>query len=65
MKNLCMGCPKAGCGVYHDICPDYQAYRKKQFEEYEQRKKISDLRADISANTKRHLRISDHFYKKP
>lgn len=65
MKNPCMGCPKAGCGSYHDICPDYQAYRDERFKEYERRRKISDLRADLSSNTKRHIRISKHFYKKP
>ena len=28
MKNPCMNCEKAGCGVYHDQCEPYQQYRK-------------------------------------
>lgn len=22
----CMNCDRKGCGVYHDICPDYQGW---------------------------------------
>lgn len=22
----CIDCPKKGCGAYHDICPEYQAW---------------------------------------
>ena len=25
----CKDCPKKGCGTYHDVCPEYQAYRAK------------------------------------
>lgn len=24
----CKDCPKKGCGAYHDICEDYQSFRK-------------------------------------
>lgn len=65
MKNPCMNCPKAGCGVYHDKCPEYQAFRKEQFEDYEKRKRISNLRYDISSIVKRNLHESERFYKKP
>ena len=65
MKNPCMDCPNVGCGVYHDQCPKYQEFRNNQLKDYERRKQISTLRADLSANVKRHLRISEHFYKKP
>ena len=26
----CKGCPKKGCGSYHDICPDYQPWAKSE-----------------------------------
>ena len=30
MKTVpCKDCPKKGCGVYHDKCPEYQEYKKE------------------------------------
>jgi len=41
-KNPCMNCPKVGCGVYHDKCPEYQAFRHGKELEYAERKEKSD-----------------------
>lgn len=30
MKCPCISCEKKGCGVYHDICPDYKEWQKKR-----------------------------------
>lgn len=65
VKNPCMSCPKAGCGVYHDKCPEYQAFRKSKLDDYERRRITSDLRYDLGRNTIRHLKASDKFKSKP
>lgn len=44
MKNPCMGCPKAGCGAYHDKCPEYQEYRHGKEKEYKQKLVYNDYR---------------------
>lgn len=41
MKAPCINCPKVGCGSYHDICPEYQEFRKAKEKEYAERKKRS------------------------
>lgn len=28
-NNPCMGCPKAGCGSYHDQCQKHQEWKAK------------------------------------
>lgn len=33
----CMKCENRGCGTYHDVCPEYQDY-KKYSEEYKAKK---------------------------
>ena len=33
----CKDCPKKGCGIYHDVCPEYQAFKKEN-------KRINDER---------------------
>ena len=48
MKNPCMNCENVGCGVYHDKCPEYQAYRSYLKEDYEKRKKKLQLRHDLN-----------------
>ena len=32
MNNPCKYCPRKGCGIYHDVCPEYQEW-KKQYDE--------------------------------
>lgn len=54
MKNPCMDCPNIGCGVYHDKCPEYQAYRKEQEKDYILRLKKGQLRYDLDSNHYRH-----------
>ena len=65
VKNPCMNCPKVGCGVYHDICPDYQLYRSERLKDYEKRAKFSNYVADMHVLRDRHLKASAHFNKKP
>ena len=54
MKNPCYNCPKAGCGVYHDKCPEYQQYKSKRNEQNEQRYKHVMLMTDHNAISQRH-----------
>jgi len=28
--NCCVGCPRQGCGAYHDKCPQYQEQAAKR-----------------------------------
>ena len=63
--NPCKGCPKAGCGVYHDSCPEYQEFRNKKEIEYKMRLKTSERKYDISENSKRHFRAATHYNRKP
>lgn len=65
MNNPCYKCEKRGCGVYHDICPDYQKYRNANLKDYEKRKQTSNNRLDLEAVTSRNLKIASHYYKKP
>ena len=38
MRSPCEKCEKKGCGIYHDLCPQYQEWK-----EYRQR--ISDKKS--------------------
>lgn len=29
MVSPCAHCKKAGCGSYHDVCPEYRKWREK------------------------------------
>ena len=39
MANPCRNCPDKGCGAYHDICPEYNKWKR---EEEEKRKRIKE-----------------------
>jgi hypothetical protein len=49
LEAPCKNCPKKGCGIYHDICPDYQEFKKESKkineERYERGKFEDDYRA--------------------
>ncbi|MBQ0112433.1 MAG: hypothetical protein KBT03_04805 [Bacteroidales bacterium] len=39
MLNVpCLKCDRAGCGKYHDICPDYQRFRNEKAAENKAKK---------------------------
>lgn len=38
MTPPCKDCEKKGCGLYHDICPLYQQFKKEREKEYKYRK---------------------------
>lgn len=38
MQAPCKSCNKKGCGSYHDICPEYQTFKKQNDESYGKRK---------------------------
>lgn len=48
MKAPCMDCPDVGCGVYHDICPKYQEFKKNQQESYKRRILISETESTLN-----------------
>lgn len=50
VKNPCMNCPKVGCGVYHDICPEYKLFREAKDKEAEERIRKGNVRDGINAN---------------
>lgn len=46
MHCPCDGCPKAGCGSHHDVCPDYIAFKEWKAEVNKQKAKdqtVKDL----------------------
>lgn len=53
MKPPCLTCEYSGCGKYHDSCEQYMKFRKERLEKSEQKKKLSELRHDISSGYKR------------
>lgn len=53
MDAPCKICDKCGCGSYHDECQKYMEFRKEQLEKSERRKKMTELRHDISSGYKR------------
>ena len=36
MENPCKDCARKGCGMYHDICPEYNKWKKAEDEKKEQ-----------------------------
>ena len=46
MKAPCLNCPKVGCGSYHDICPEYQEYRKLKEQEYKKNWQFNQTKYD-------------------
>lgn len=61
----CSNCPKAGCGSYHDECPDYQEFRSGQLKEYERRKQLCNERYDLGRIKNRHISAAAKYNKKP
>ena len=47
MDAPCKDCERIGCGAYHDICPEYQAYKKAKDEEREKNFRINNLKNDL------------------
>lgn len=45
MEAPCKKCPKKGCGSYHDICEEYQSYRK--FIDKKQKEKLLKMDLDV------------------
>ena len=39
MIGPCKNCPRKGCGAYHDICPEYNKWKR---EEEEKKKRIKE-----------------------
>ena len=44
MKNPCLKCPKVGCGSYHDICTEYQAFREWKDNQNRKKQEERDIR---------------------
>lgn len=44
MKSPCKGCPKKGCGNYHDKCEEYMMFRKNALKTYEKKAKSQLVR---------------------
>lgn len=63
MKPPCKDCPNIGCGVYHDKCPEYQAFRADQLKEYNRRKEISNRKHDLMEIEKRGVSAAAKFRK--
>ncbi len=55
MKVPCMNCPKVGCGSYHDICPEYQEFKKGKEQEYKDRKLLCEAAYDHSEVIRRQI----------
>lgn len=55
MDAPCKDCPRVGCGSYHDICEEYQAYKKAKEKEYVDKRNASQHEADL--NSVENLRI--------
>lgn len=64
VKNPCMICPDAGCGVYHDVCPKYQEYRAYLDKDRERRRKERILKEDLCAIRQRHFMAAEHYKKR-
>lgn len=58
MKNPCMECPKVGCGVYHDKCPEYQEFRHGREQEYKKRKAVVEQQFEADDAFYRRARYS-------
>lgn len=54
IKSPCGECSNKGCGIYHDKCPDYQAYRKAKEEEYPRRMAMQRHKEDWAHINQRH-----------
>ena len=53
----CKDCPKKGCGVYHDKCPEFQEYKRKTDIEKNRRKEERKYEADyISMEVEKAIR---------
>ena len=57
----CRHCPDKGCGSYHDICPEYLAWRKKVDEKNEVER---GLRANTMSDAKRRATWRSKRYSK-
>ena len=62
-KNPCNGCPNVGCGVYHDKCPEYQAFRAELEKDYIKRKEISNRKHDMTYVITRNVDAAKRFHK--
>lgn len=45
----CKDCLKKGCGIYHDRCPDYMAYKEAQKKENDERKERMKYELDYKS----------------
>ena len=63
MKNPCMDCPNNGCGVYHDQCPEYQAFRADQLKVYDHRKELSNRKHDVVQVERRNYEAARRYRK--
>ena len=45
MKSPCMNCPRIGCGAFHDVCEEYQAFAKWRAEKLDTRRADGDYRS--------------------
>ena len=62
--NPCKDCEFAGCGVYHDKCPDYQNFKKLKAEEGEFLKGHKQLKEDQFAIRSRHYMAAMKYHKR-
>lgn len=50
MKTVpCKDCPKKGCGVYHDKCPEYQEYKKENARMKEEQQERTKYEVDYKS----------------
>lgn len=60
MKCPCIACEKKGCGVYHDVCADYQKYvqaRQKINERNRQDAENRQISRDQEIKYRRNLKM--------
>lgn len=61
LEAPCKNCPKKGCGVYHDICPEYQEFKRESKNLSDERYKRGKYEDDYrSVAVERSLRIKKY-----
>jgi hypothetical protein len=49
LEAPCKDCPKKGCGVYHDKCPEYQEYKKESIRIKEEQQERTRFEIDYKS----------------
>lgn len=60
-RSPCADCPRKGCGVYHDTCPEYQEWVKPFRAEYRRRNQDGQLKTYTFEAMKRMKRSKSKF----